>query len=161
MGAVSVIMLVRCSRCLLVFLGLHGQRLQGSEHGIWFLRLLQFRLGTKERRDEVHGVCVAHYPIEGAEIWAEIYIFRIITDCLTSTEGARTGHHVRGPVEDEQQTAYTTVYVWILLNLKVLILGNWLGNCFLLYSMALALSRSDIINSWCAAKLCWNPRNFI
>lgn len=68
MRAVSVIVVSRHSGCLLLFLGLHGQRLQSSEYSVWSLRLLQLRLGAEERRDVVHGVCVANDPVEGAEI---------------------------------------------------------------------------------------------
>lgn len=63
-----MIISVRRSGCLLLLPGLHGQRLQNSEHVIWFLCLVQFRLGTEERRAVVHGVCVAQNPVEGAEI---------------------------------------------------------------------------------------------
>ena len=71
-AAVLVIILVRSSRCFLC-LGLQGQRLHGGEEGFWSLCLLQFRLGTEERRAVVHGVCVAQYPVEGAEISVKMY----------------------------------------------------------------------------------------
>lgn len=91
--AVLVIILVRCSRCLLLCLGLHGQRLHGSEEGIWSLCLLQFSLGTEERRVVVHGVCIAQYPVEGAEMSTKMDHER---DCLMYTDGTRTGHYRAG-----------------------------------------------------------------
>lgn len=51
-----------------MFLGLLGQRLQGSKEGIRFLDGLQFRLATEERRAVVHRVCVAKDPVVGAEM---------------------------------------------------------------------------------------------
>lgn len=57
----------RHSRLLLLAGELPGQRLQSREESVWFLRLLQLRLATEVRRNEVHGICGAQYPVEGAE----------------------------------------------------------------------------------------------
>jgi len=54
---------------LILYFGLLGQRLQGSEEGVCLLgrsQWCQLSLGTEAGWDIIHGVCVAQDPVEGA-----------------------------------------------------------------------------------------------